>query len=64
MAIQDPPVAMDTNIERKGEVFDPATYRSYTKAGQYIDFIVWPALYLTQQGSVLYKGVAQGTNTP
>ncbi|KAH3838974.1 hypothetical protein DPMN_112392 [Dreissena polymorpha] len=64
MAIQDPPVSMETNAERHGEVFDYGRYRHYTKPGKYIDFIVWPALNVTTEGSILYKGVAQGKDTP
>ena len=37
-------------------------YRSYTKSGDVIDYVVWPALLLYENGPVLYKGVAQMTD--
>ncbi|KAH3843812.1 hypothetical protein DPMN_117343 [Dreissena polymorpha] len=62
MVIQDPPVSMDTRTSQPGELFDGAVYRPYTKSGRYVEFIVWPALFLTETGPLLYKGVAQGTD--
>ncbi|XP_052280056.1 uncharacterized protein LOC127877832 [Dreissena polymorpha] len=60
MAIQDPPVHMDTDLNKKGHPFDNAAYRPYTQSGTSVDFIVWPALYLYKDGSLLQKGIAQG----
>ncbi|KAH3838979.1 hypothetical protein DPMN_112397 [Dreissena polymorpha] len=60
MAIQDPPLFMDTQIDRKGQPFDNEAYRPYTQAGPLVKFIVWPAIYLNEGGSLLFKGVAQG----
>ncbi|KAH3838964.1 uncharacterized protein LOC127879463 [Dreissena polymorpha] len=62
MVIQDPPVSMDARTSQLGEIFDGTVYRHYTKSGKYVEFIVWPALRLTETGSLLYKGVAQGTD--
>ncbi|KAH3727947.1 uncharacterized protein LOC127854234 [Dreissena polymorpha] len=59
MAVQYPPVVMDTEIKRDGQPFDYAAYRPYTQSGPFFDFIVWPALYLNEGGGLLYKGVAQ-----
>lgn len=45
-------------------VFDaskPDLYRTYTRSGDVIEYIVWPALLLHENGPVLYKGVAQMT---
>lgn len=53
--LQIPPVVM---------VFDtsqPDLYRTYTRSGDVIEYIVWPALLLHENGPVLYKGVAQMT---
>ncbi|KAH3838955.1 uncharacterized protein LOC127877920 [Dreissena polymorpha] len=63
MVIQDPPVSMDARTSHLGEVFDLASYRPYTQSGKYIEFIVWPTLRLTENGPLLYKGVAQGADT-
>ena len=43
--------------------FDPkknkADFRAYTKSGKYVDYLVWPAMYLHVSGPLLYKGVVQ-----
>ncbi|XP_053398949.1 myosin-7B-like isoform X2 [Mercenaria mercenaria] len=40
--------------------FDTNIYKPYTKSGKYVQYIVWPAVYLHEGGPVLCKGVAQG----
>ncbi|WAQ99593.1 hypothetical protein MAR_023966 [Mya arenaria] len=60
MAVQDPPVYVDKNIDKRGEILDTSIYRIYTISGKTIDYIVWPVLYLTEGGNILVKGVAQG----
>lgn len=59
MVIQDPPVYMDTETVQSGKQFNTNTHKQYTKSGPMVDFIVWPALYLCDGGSILSKGVAQ-----
>ena len=62
-AIQDPPLYIQFEEDScEATVFDGARYKDYTKRGQYVAFVVWPALYLFQNGALLAKGVAQGTN--
>jgi hypothetical protein len=43
-----------------GERLSTDIYKTYTKSGKFIDYIVWPVLYLYQGGNILSKGVAQG----
>ena len=43
--------------------FDENLFKPYTETGQYTDFVVWPAVLLTDGGSLLSKGVAQGRKT-
>ncbi|XP_060566871.1 uncharacterized protein LOC132725705 [Ruditapes philippinarum] len=59
MAVQDPPVVVDVNIDRSDELHDSTLYKPYTKSGIYIDYIVWPVLYLHENGNILFKGIAQ-----
>lgn len=59
MVIQEPPVYIDTIIERANETFNSNMHKNYTKSGKLVDFIVWPTLYLCKDGSILAKGVAQ-----
>ncbi|KAK3581618.1 hypothetical protein CHS0354_024444 [Potamilus streckersoni] len=44
------------------ERFDKAKFVSYTTSGNYLDYVVWPAVYLFKCGPLIKKGVAQGTN--
>jgi hypothetical protein len=60
MCQHEPPVFIDFP-ETNGETcLDVNMYKPYTKSGKYIDFIVWPPLYLYMGGPLLGKGVAQG----
>lgn len=51
---------IDFESNARGKPFDKDVYRYYTKSGNYINFIIWPALLLYKNGPVLVKGVAQG----
>lgn len=62
MVIQDPQVFVDTNLNDIRKHFDTDRYKTYTKTGTYVDFIVWPTLYLHKGGDILMKGVAQGAS--
>ena len=59
MCIQDPPVVLGPSVTQ-GHMFDTSLYRAYTQTGPYIDYEVWPPLYLCEGGSILSKGVVQG----
>ncbi|KAK3100161.1 hypothetical protein FSP39_015579 [Pinctada imbricata] len=59
MAVQDPPLHIEWEYQ-EGDKFDPAKMRSYTHSGDMIDYVVWPVLYLYENGPLLAKGVVQG----
>lgn len=65
MAIQDTPVHMDTvkatKEKGKRKLLNKREYRAYMRDGDYVDFFVWPALFLYIGGPLLVKGTAQGT---
>ncbi|KAL3879652.1 hypothetical protein ACJMK2_031939 [Sinanodonta woodiana] len=42
--------------------FDTTKFVSYTNFGMYMDYIVWPALFLYKDGPLIKRGVAQGFN--
>ncbi|XP_048772661.2 uncharacterized protein LOC125678323 [Ostrea edulis] len=44
------------------EVFDKDSHRGYQDQGTHVDFVVWPALYISQNGALLNKAVVQGCN--
>jgi hypothetical protein len=39
----------------------PDDFRTYTRGGKNVDFIVWPVMHLYTNGPILCKGVAQFT---
>ncbi|XP_052673257.1 uncharacterized protein LOC128155532 isoform X2 [Crassostrea angulata] len=62
MCIQDPPMCL-VDFGR-GLEFNSNEMRSFTKSGKFVDFVVWPALYLHEDGPLLSKAVVQGSNHP
>ncbi|XP_076117903.1 uncharacterized protein LOC143085443 [Mytilus galloprovincialis] len=53
-AINDP--KLDFSFEPTKNKDD---FRGYTKSGKFVDYLVWPAMYLHTDGPLLYKGVVQ-----
>ena len=62
MRVQDPPIYMEANYATNS-AFDSSRMRSFTKAGQFIHFVVWPTFFLHKDGPILAKGVVQGSKT-
>lgn len=60
MCIQDPPIHMSTF--NRGEEYNSNEMKSFTKTGRFVDFVVWPAFYLYENGPLLSKAIIQGTN--
>jgi hypothetical protein len=58
MQMHDPPVYIECEFSRDSTI-DTNILRSYTRAGNKVDFVVWPVLYLHKDGPVLNKGVVQ-----
>ena len=63
MCVKDPPLFVefltDVSIQEK-VTFSNEHYKAYTKKGKYIQFLVWPCLFLEKNGAILAKGIAQG----
>lgn len=59
MSIQDPPMELCFSGRNRKE-FDCELFKAYTQTGKRVAFIVWPAVLLSENGSTLMKGVAQG----
>ncbi|XP_061184537.1 uncharacterized protein LOC133192559 [Saccostrea echinata] len=53
-----PPVHLDADIPENRQL-KTDTFKEYTKKGNIIEYIVWPAMYLHRNGPLLSKGVAQ-----
>nr|XP_022324767.1 early endosome antigen 1-like isoform X4 [Crassostrea virginica] len=58
MVAQDPRVYIKPS-EEPGSKFDKDYYREFLSSGQVLDYVVWPALLLHENGPLLQKGVAQ-----
>nr|XP_022325636.1 trichohyalin-like isoform X3 [Crassostrea virginica] len=63
MRIREPPVFIRFEF-RQGTSFNSDVLRKFTKTGGYLEFLVWPALYLHENGPLLAKGVAQPKLAP
>jgi hypothetical protein len=59
MAIQDPPLYLTLDNCKTGQIFNRNNFKEYTKSGPYIDFVVWPSVFLEKDGPLLCKGVVQ-----
>ena len=58
MVVQSPPMCLLTCKE--GVPFDKNIFKEYQRSGPYVDYVVWPALYLHDDGPLVGKGVAEG----
>lgn len=58
MAIQDPPMMLDFS-PAQNEEFDKDIFRCYTRNGENVEFVVWPAVFLYKDGPLVTKGVLQ-----
>lgn len=58
MVGQDPPVYLRFS-DKSGDKFNKDVFREYTANGKVLDFVVWPAIFLHENGPLLKKGVAQ-----
>ncbi|XP_060565687.1 uncharacterized protein LOC132724746 [Ruditapes philippinarum] len=56
-AVQDPPLELNTKCTNR---FNTNVFKDYTARGEFVDFMVWPAMLLHKNGPLLSKGVAQG----
>ena len=64
MGLKDPPLYID--FMKKGmpnqTLFNAEQYKAYTRKGKYLQYVVWPCLFLEKDGPLLSKGTAQGRN--
>ncbi|XP_052796182.1 uncharacterized protein LOC128228737 [Mya arenaria] len=57
MSIQDPPVVLEKSCI-KGDAFNELLFTKYKNSGKTYDYLVWPAVLLSEGGPVIRKGVA------
>ena len=58
MAIQDPPMAITVKINDDSK-YDNRLFRVYTKEGDFVDYVVWPAVLIQDGGHLMCKGIVQ-----
>ncbi|XP_061166754.1 uncharacterized protein LOC133175659 [Saccostrea echinata] len=59
MNVHHPPLVLEWRIPQ-GSLVDTSRFTFYTRSGHYVDYVVWPALLLSEEGAILSKGVVQG----
>lgn len=59
MVIKEPSMVLVYD-QLEGKPIDKNLFSPYTKNGSVIDFVVWPALILHNNGPILQKGSVQG----
>ncbi|XP_065930927.1 uncharacterized protein [Magallana gigas] len=58
MHITQPPIHLSACIPEKKKMNNDI-FKAYMKSGTVIDYIVWPVMYLHENGPLLTKGIAQ-----
>lgn len=58
MQTTQPPIHLSTCFPADG-MKNNDIFRAYMKSGKEVDYIVWPVMYLYENGPVLNKGIAQ-----
>ncbi|XP_062586427.1 uncharacterized protein LOC134248029 [Saccostrea cucullata] len=56
MHVQDPPMVLEFG---SSEIVDKNMFRFFTRTGDIVDFVVWPAVLLHENGPLVQKGVVQ-----
>lgn len=59
MCTQDPPVVLDFSC-KSGDAFNKDKFTPFTKSGSVVDYMVWPVMYLSDNGAIMSKGIVQG----
>ena len=58
MVVQDPPMAIVIDVPQDLS-YIKTNYKQYTKSGQFVNYLVWPAILNQDGGALMGKGVAQ-----
>ncbi|OWF48929.1 girdin-like isoform X2 [Mizuhopecten yessoensis] len=59
MVMQSPRMEFLFPDEGQGKRFDKDKFKEFTRSGDILDFLVWPAMVIQKQGSLLVKGSVQ-----
>lgn len=62
MKVQSPPMVFH-KCEHEVD-FDRNLYKEYVTSGRKVNYVVWPALLLHEEGPIVCKGVAEGKKSP
>lgn len=58
MQITQPPIYLSARIPDNG-MMNTDIFKAYMKSGTKVEYIVWPIMYLHENGPLLTKGIAQ-----
>ncbi|CAG2189071.1 uncharacterized protein LOC143060988 [Mytilus galloprovincialis] len=58
MNVQNPSIFLDFDL-RYGYVIDQHSFSTFRKHGDYVNYVVWPAVYLNRNGPILCKGIVE-----
>ncbi|XP_033742196.1 uncharacterized protein LOC117328768 [Pecten maximus] len=58
MSVREPPMFLDFTC-KNGSKFNKEVYSFYTKTGNKVNYLVWPPIYIYENGQLLHKGVVQ-----
>lgn len=59
MVVQDPQVVLFWGNQKEGSTIDADRFKSFTRSGDYLEYVVWPAMLLHTEGPLLNKGIVQ-----
>lgn len=62
MNVQTPPMVLDVDL-LPGQPVPANKYNLYTQAGDLVEYVVWPACLLHEDGPLLAKGSVQGVKS-
>jgi hypothetical protein len=58
MNVQNPPIVLDFEL-KYGYIIDQHSFSTFRKHGDYVNYVVWPAVYSHKNGPLLCKGIVE-----
>lgn len=58
MNVQNPPILLDFDL-KYGYIIDQHAFTTFRKNGDYVNYVVWPAVYSYRNGPLLCKGIVE-----
>lgn len=58
MSVQDPPMALSANVGADTK-YSKSKYREYLTAGEFVDYFVWPCVFIQDGDSQMAPGIVE-----